>query len=195
MNVGREMPRYRCHKEVWALKIIEVIHKPNPDTTGQSAASSYGATIVPAEPGYAAFDVPPEYVNKHQPEAGGYYVVYADGYASYSPAKAFEEGYTPIRVLTDADAAADLAGTPRPVREVWTVSLLPMDESTEFWMVWSPQGTAPTAKHDTEGSAIREAERLARAHPARQFYVLQAVHLRVVDDMKRVRLTDAGPGF
>jgi site-specific recombinase XerD len=35
-----------------------------------------------------------DYVHKHKPEAGGYYVVYADGYKSYSPAKAFEEGYT-----------------------------------------------------------------------------------------------------
>ena len=35
-------------------------------------------------------------VEKHNPEAGGYYVVYEDGYKSFSPAKAFEEGYTRI---------------------------------------------------------------------------------------------------
>ena len=33
---------------------------------------------------------------KHDPQAGGYYVVYADGYQSFSPAQAFEEGYTRI---------------------------------------------------------------------------------------------------
>jgi len=33
---------------------------------------------------------------KHKPEVGGYYVVYADGYKSFSPAQAFEEGYTRV---------------------------------------------------------------------------------------------------
>jgi hypothetical protein len=31
---------------------------------------------------------------KHAPQVGGYYVRYPDGYESWSPAKAFEEGYT-----------------------------------------------------------------------------------------------------
>ena len=30
------------------------------------------------------------------PEVGGYYVVHKDGYKSFSPANAFEEGYTRI---------------------------------------------------------------------------------------------------
>ena len=34
-------------------------------------------------------------MKRHQPQVGGYYVVYApDGYASFSPADVFEEGYT-----------------------------------------------------------------------------------------------------
>jgi hypothetical protein len=37
-----------------------------------------------------------EYASKHNPDAGGYYVRYADGYESFSPAQAFEEGYTRI---------------------------------------------------------------------------------------------------
>lgn len=37
-----------------------------------------------------------EYVEKHKPTVGGYYVRYADGYESYSPAEAFEGGYTRI---------------------------------------------------------------------------------------------------
>lgn len=32
-------------------------------------------------------------IGKHGPQVGGYYVVYADGYISYSPAAAFEDGY------------------------------------------------------------------------------------------------------
>ena len=37
-----------------------------------------------------------EYVAKHKLEVGGYYVVYEDGYKSFSPASAFESGYTPL---------------------------------------------------------------------------------------------------
>lgn len=96
MSCSIEMPKYQCHKEVHALKIAQIDHKPTPDTSGRSVQSSYGAVITPEDAGYAPFDVPPEYVTKHQPEAGGYYVVYADGYKSYSPAKAFEDGYSRI---------------------------------------------------------------------------------------------------
>ncbi len=74
-----QFPRYKCHKEVRAVKIVHVA----------------GDTIVP-EMGYAPFAVSAEYLEKHKPQAGGYYVRYADGYASYSPSKAFEDGYTPI---------------------------------------------------------------------------------------------------
>jgi len=37
-----------------------------------------------------------EFLAKHKPEVGGYWVQYADGYQSFSPAAAFEEGYTRI---------------------------------------------------------------------------------------------------
>ena len=90
------MPKYQCHKQVWALKIKEIAHKPNPDATGNSAADSYGAVITPADEGYEPFDVSAEFVSKHNPQAGGYYVVYDDGYKSYSPAAAFESGYSLI---------------------------------------------------------------------------------------------------
>jgi hypothetical protein len=35
-------------------------------------------------------------LDKHKPEVGGYYVVYKEGYKSFSPAGAFEEGYALI---------------------------------------------------------------------------------------------------
>ena len=54
------------------------------------------ATITPEEDGYAPFKVDCDYVRKHQPKAGGYFVVYKDGYKSWSPAEAFEDGYTKI---------------------------------------------------------------------------------------------------
>ena len=36
------------------------------------------------------------HVSRYMPKPGDYFVVYDDGYESYSPAKAFEEGYTRI---------------------------------------------------------------------------------------------------
>jgi hypothetical protein len=45
----------------------------------------------------------------------------------------------------------------------------------KFWMVWSPQGRAPTYKHTSREHADREAARLAKANPEREFFVLKAV--------------------
>lgn len=80
-GASAEMPKYKCYKEVWALKIKEI----------------NGISLVFEESGYAPIQVDQEWFNKHNPEAGGYYVVYKDGYKSYSPAKAFEEGYELIK--------------------------------------------------------------------------------------------------
>lgn len=81
-----EMPRYRCHKQVWALKISRVLSEGGVD-------GGY-ALLEVEEPGYAPIRVDPEYMKRHNPTAGGYYVVYEDGYKSFSPAEAFESGYT-----------------------------------------------------------------------------------------------------
>jgi hypothetical protein len=83
-----QMPRYRCHKEVWALKIADLT--PIEGKGGKLA----GMMMHPEEKGYAAFPLDGAYMSKHHPEVGGYYVVYPDGYKSFSPAKAFEDGYT-----------------------------------------------------------------------------------------------------
>jgi len=84
--ISRELPRYKCHKEVWALKIKKI---------NQVHIEGF-ATLHFEEDGYASVDVESEWKRKHDPQAGGYYVVYKDGYKSYSPAEAFEEGYAEI---------------------------------------------------------------------------------------------------
>jgi hypothetical protein len=86
MSVEREMPRYKCHKEVWALKIAGIKHR-----------NDHGADIVPENENYAEITVDGDYVAKHKPHVGGYYVVYKDGYKSFSPAEAFESGYTLVK--------------------------------------------------------------------------------------------------
>jgi hypothetical protein len=92
---AREMPKYKCHKEVWALK-IDAIHTDVDRANEENRETDGSAMIVPVEDGYAPFRVDHSYVRKHDPKVGGYYVVYEDGYQSYSPAKAFEKGYSLI---------------------------------------------------------------------------------------------------
>jgi hypothetical protein len=77
-----QIPKYKCIKEVCALKIKSIIF--NPDGT---------AVFVPENVRYAPIELDAEYVRKHNPVEGGYYVVYKDGYKSFSPAHAFEDGY------------------------------------------------------------------------------------------------------
>lgn len=117
MSVAAELPRYRCHKEVWALKIADVIRVQEPTfdkpvckgavalgtacghcerCCWRAEHSNPGVVMVPADQRYARFTLPVEYLQKHNPVAGGYYVVYDDGYKSFSPAAAFEEGYALI---------------------------------------------------------------------------------------------------
>lgn len=84
-EAGMEMPKYQCHKQVHALKIKQVELVP------------LGPHMIhPEEDGFAPFGVDDTYIKKHNPQAGGYFVVYEDGYTSYSPAAAFENGYTRI---------------------------------------------------------------------------------------------------
>lgn len=75
-----EMPKYRCHKEVWALKIKDFDE----------------SMLIPEDPRYGPISVGLDYLYKHNPYPGGYYVVYEDGYKSFSPPEAFESGYTLI---------------------------------------------------------------------------------------------------
>lgn len=94
-SAQREMPRYKCYKEVWALKIKGIM----PDATlaqREGRETTGGSWIEPADAGFAPLHVPAEYVKKHTPEVGGYYVVYGDGYQSFSPALAFEDGYARV---------------------------------------------------------------------------------------------------
>lgn len=97
----REMPKYKSHKEVWALKIKSIVR----DGEGENRESDGSAIITPEEEGYAPFRVDGGYLHKHKPQVGGYYVVYSDGYQSFSPAKAFEDGYSKIgqSLLTEGD--------------------------------------------------------------------------------------------
>lgn len=91
MSSEREMQKYKCHKEVWAVKIksVEVV-----DNTCELDDQS--GIITAEDEGYAPFSVSKEFMERHSPQVGGYYVFYEGGHVSYSPAEPFESGYTKI---------------------------------------------------------------------------------------------------
>lgn len=81
----KEMPRYKCHKEVHALKISNVVAADNGCGLLQFEDQSWAGIVVTAA-----------FMEHKKPQAGGYFVVYKDGYRAYSPAEPFEDGYTLI---------------------------------------------------------------------------------------------------
>lgn len=81
----KELPAYVCHKEVRALKIKEIDRRDG----------KY--FLVFCEEGYEPLEVEAGWIDRFGPTRGGYYVVYKDGYTSFSPARAFEEGYTAVQ--------------------------------------------------------------------------------------------------
>lgn len=77
-----QLPRWKCNKEVWGDKIVE-IRRDGRDTFWVLAC---GRTVY----------VRAAWAARGAPEVGDYYVLYDDGHNSWSPAKAFEDGYTRI---------------------------------------------------------------------------------------------------
>jgi hypothetical protein len=84
------IPQYQCHKKVRALQIQSMTVVPAEERTVDKWVK-----IIP-EGGFTPFYVSREWFLKHNPVQGGYYVVYDDDYVSFSPQKAFEDGYTLI---------------------------------------------------------------------------------------------------
>ena len=79
-----QLPEYQCHKKVRAAK-ISTVNFDNEEKT------DYTIRFEDAEQMPICCSA---MTNRPLPAPGMYAVVYEDGYLSFSPAKAFEEGYT-----------------------------------------------------------------------------------------------------
>ena len=76
------LPQFRCIKVIGAAKIKEIDgNRLTLDVAGQAVTRQFGDA---------------ELEKKPVPEVGWYWVVYGNGYHSFSPAKAFEEGYVAL---------------------------------------------------------------------------------------------------
>ena len=83
------LPLWQSHKQVRASKIQSISGpgvKEGQPVEGCALHLECGVTV----------HVDEHYMRKHCPESGGYYVRYPDGYKSWSPAAAFEDGYSQI---------------------------------------------------------------------------------------------------
>lgn len=100
-----ELPRWQCHKVVRAAKVMSIAYERANGAgaailevavryVADSATDRFKFDEQEAPTGRATVTVGEEYVRKHNPNVGGYYVRYEDGYESFSPAAAFEAGYS-----------------------------------------------------------------------------------------------------
>jgi|GEM_PF-687979 len=129
-ETGRSLPRYQSHKKVWALKIKEII----PPQIGDPKTK-----IVPVDSSYALIGVDAEYMAKHKPQPGGYYVVYEGGYKSYSPADAFEAGNTLIHELGANKSLLPEIGSVGFLRLPEVLKIIPVSKSSWWAGVQSGQ--------------------------------------------------------
>jgi len=84
IHATAHLQEFKSHKRVHAARIRDIEYLDS-------------ATVLIFADGCGRISVGASYLNKHEPEAGGYYVEYEDGYQSYSPADAFELGYAPTK--------------------------------------------------------------------------------------------------
>lgn len=85
MKNDKQMPSYTCNKVVSALKIWAIAVK-----------REEGSVIIhPMEEGFFPFTPPESWLERYKGSRDdlGYFIAYEDGYTSWSPTKAFEEGY------------------------------------------------------------------------------------------------------
>lgn len=79
------MQKFKSHKIVEAVKIQSI-----------TPILTTGGVLLHVADGLDNIEVNRAYLLKHEPRPGGYYVKYPDGYESFSPAEAFEDGYTAV---------------------------------------------------------------------------------------------------
>lgn len=103
------MPKYQCHKVVSALKIFDVVQAPDG-----------GYTLYPHDPRYAPIQVTKDWyetrigkVTDPGDQTRGYFVQYENQFTSWSPIRAFEDGY----VLEDDADASIIHGAARAAHE------------------------------------------------------------------------------
>jgi hypothetical protein len=88
-----QLPEYQSHKVVKGGVVTAIHSDTNPLKVNLSVRPGSGINLITIQTDKTLID-------KHKPEIGWYYVLYQDGYQSFSPPDAFVGGYQPIREYT-----------------------------------------------------------------------------------------------
>lgn len=105
MTDTSNMPTYECHKIVHALEVASVgNYKNNPELGRLIRTVNFTDGT--------SRDLKDDIFRRYLPQPGDFYVVYEDGYESFSPRKAFLDGYTQADKRTFRDIKDDLAAKP-----------------------------------------------------------------------------------
>jgi hypothetical protein len=140
------LPLYQSHKKVLALKIKKVIPvssidagkipEAGPEWTAIAqgiGVAEFGSGVLVLENGsFFPRNVTKEYMEKHKPEAGGYWVQYEDGYESWCPAAVFEAENTRVGATREPHTHGKHSSTSQAQIEDWfkshTASLDQLDD-------------------------------------------------------------------
>jgi hypothetical protein len=98
-SVGAELPRYRCHKEFFAVKIAKLEFSYggplHPDfKAGEDERTA--CFMLSDDPRYGVFKLPMDLTRNHEPKVGWYMVVYGDGLRNFAPPEEFENIFTRV---------------------------------------------------------------------------------------------------
>lgn len=99
-----QFPEYKSHKIVRAGRITQLAQEGDL-AMKQQVTLIFGelARQVDGEIEVPTVDVTAEWYVKHGVHTGGYYVIYEDGYTSFSPEEAFVSGYTKVEKIETPD--------------------------------------------------------------------------------------------
>jgi len=84
-----QLAEWKSHKKVRAGRVLQ---QPEDDPS----VSEVTMTVEDVNGAPCKVNVPRNFFSRGAPSRGDYIVIYDDGYKSWSPAKAFEEGYTRV---------------------------------------------------------------------------------------------------
>ena len=93
-STWQELTKYLCHKTVAAGKILAIEDAKHTSLIVDGGASQPLRVIIHRDEEHRFERVLGAFRHGDVPQDLGYLVVYEDGYRSWSPSKAFEEGYT-----------------------------------------------------------------------------------------------------
>lgn len=138
-----QLAEWKSHKVVLAGRMLQ---QPEDDPS----LSAVTLTIEDANGAPCKVGVPRNFFSRGAPSLGDYIVVYDDDYKSWSPAKAFEGGYTRVLKreagwLPDAELRQELEDVRRLMAKTLTISIPDLASAIEAEMAeWFHDGISPT---------------------------------------------------